>query len=301
MADLIDFLKRRDFRDRWWDLVPESTNIEDRRNEPPPSLTDTVIQRNINGRVRNPADINANTEPQRMFGLPPLGPVLGAGAKLASPLNPIGALSYFLPGAGLVPRDDAASLASRKERASKMRGAYNDFFDTPGQKAAMEDKNVTPLTPGDSYYKNTLNFRDPSVPFMSPAAKSGDPWWLDLAKQLGGMPAPAAAPAAPAAPEAPAAPAAAPVPIPQPRPPMSLAPPNPGPSSGPGVVPPMRMASAVTGNPDLPNMVDPAQLPQQGLFARTVMDPNTGGMMNDFATRSPGGDISSLFRSLIGK
>jgi hypothetical protein len=181
-----------------------------------------------------------------------------------------------------------------------MRGAYNDFFNTPGQKAAMEDKNVTPLTPGDSYYNNTLNFTDANKPFMSPAVKSGNPWWLDLAKQLGGVPETPTAPTTPVAPPGPpmslAPPGAAP-----PGPPMSLAPPNPGPSSGPGVVPPQRMASAVTGDPNLPNMVDPTQLPQQGLFARTVMDPNTGGMMNDFATKRPGDDLAGLFRSLIGK
>jgi hypothetical protein len=191
-------------------------------------------------------------------------------------MEPQSLLGPLLSMWGFVPRDDAASLASRKERASKIRDAYKGFFDTPGQKDAMANPSgYMGLPQGDS---------------------KGSPWWLDMAKQLGGTP-PTAMPAAPAAP-------AEPVPTPLPRPPMSLEPPNPGPSAGAGVVPPMRMAS-MSGipnyNPDLPNMVDPTQLPQQGLHARTVMDPNTGGMMNDFATRSPGGDISSLFRSLIGK
>jgi hypothetical protein len=282
---------QRSFVDRWMDILPASTNIDDRRNDPYRGSV-SLYRKNDRG----------------IYNIPPAphlpGPGPGQGDLPMGLLGPLGAatlnpLGIVLSGFQAAGRDTPEMLASKKERANKIRGAYNNFFDTPGQKAAMEDKNVTPLTPGDSYYNKTLNFSDPSVPFVGPAPKSGNPWWLDLAKQLGGMPGDKPAP--PAAPagyvdQGPPAP-------PPPGPPMSLAPPNPGPSSGPGVVPPMRMPPQppVTGNPDLPNMVDPNQLPQQGLFARTVMDPNTGGMMNDFATKRPGDDLAGLFRSLIGK
>jgi hypothetical protein len=282
-----------DFPERsQYDVLPSSNNIEDRRLDP---YLGVSLYRGRDPAF-NPLEKRWTPAPsapkQGLFGSELLGPAL----KMAGPTNPLGVLLAGFQAAG---RDTPEMLASKKERANKIRGAYNDFFDTPGQKAAMADKNVTPLTPGDSYYNKTLNFSDPSVPFVGPAPKSGNPWWLDLAKQLGGMPGDKPAP--PAAPagyvdQGPPAP-------PPPGPPMSLAPPNPGPSSGPGVVPPMRMPPQppVTGNPDLPNMVDPNQLPQQGLFARTVMDPNTGGMMNDFATKRPGDDLAGLFRSLIGK